>query len=118
MESMINYVPVILYDGSQKKIIGLFGLDSRGDMAYYGKSALIGMLDAFFRDSKELVRAERKENALVKTRINVNEAEKWLSEFRRQIPAPYFGGPLNTFVDNLEGLQNYMKDDGLEFKRY
>jgi len=71
---------------------GLLGVDERGNIFYYGHKKLVEPLNALFNTTTSLFTQVKYYNETRKEEVKTTQNELWLNEFRRQVPAPYWGG--------------------------
>jgi len=93
-------------EDKESKLIGMFGADERGDIAYIGNESLIKPLEALFGRTKSFFVIKRNERGSERVEIMPIDQERWMEEFRRQVPTPYWGGPVDFFHGRLEELTN------------
>ena len=108
---MIFYVEVNEFkDADNSKERGLFGVDDRGNIAYIGSSVLHRALEALFESTKSFFALERIGKETKRIEIKVSEKDRWLNEFRRQVPTPFWGGTMKTDIGELDHLTRLWKE--------
>ena len=92
---------------------GILGVDQRGNIFYYGHKSLIAPLSALFGNTTSLYAQVQEGNENKKIEIKTVDNKQWIEEFRRQVPAPYWGGraeeidgQLNTSIIDIYKQEN------------
>lgn len=116
---MIDFIPILKMDGQQEKRFGIVALDHMNQVAVFTDKNLSAALDAMFRDTKSLFRTSNSKAGLVRQEIMPNERAAWLSELRRQLPSPYYGGSIGFASHSLDQIpQLYQALEGEDKSTY
>ena len=103
---MISFIPILLREKSGEITRhGCVAIDETGCIATYTDMNLSRAFAAMFKSSSSLYRITRDPKQLVKQTIETKDSEVWLSEMRRQIPSPYYGGPIETSSIRLDQIE-------------
>lgn len=98
---------------------GLIGLDNTGAIGVYADENLTRALTAMFRETKSLFRIKKLGLSTIKDEVLTKDPEAWLKEMRRQLPSPYYGGPLFISPMGLDQLprlhESVFKEDHDKF---
>src|SRR5665213_1338759 len=97
---MIYYTRVEKVD----KPVGLFGVDEIGRLQCVGQKGLISVLQTFFDAHHNFKIRVREGDMILEQVIEPRNQLKWIKEFRRQIPAPYYGAQILELTGTLDQL--------------
>lgn len=97
---MIHYTVLCKADKPQ----GLLGVDELGRILFCGSTGLNTVIKAFLNQHKNLLVIESIGDSIIQKEIEPKEQTFWLQEFRRQVPAPYYGKPVEDFNGVLDLL--------------
>jgi len=106
----MNYYTV-LHKSPKNDKVGIIAVDMRGSIYYVGQKSLIPMLTAFLEKTRTLERLIRKDKSIIKQQVEPSDQEVWINEFRRQVPAPYWGAQSELYNGQLESVrQTYQQE--------
>lgn len=120
---MVQYIEILRKEKTGN--IGEYGtiaVDSvTGAVAAYTNENLIEALSALFRNTTDLFRIKRIGLSVVKEEIKTDKPVAWLGEMRRQLPSPFFGGPMyptQHSLDNISKINTAPLAEGFVFRRF
>lgn len=120
---MIDFIPILKMKDNVESRHGCVALDHNGGVAIYADKNLTEALSALFRLSTTLLRTSRREGQMEKQEVLTNDRGSWLTEMRRQMPSPYYGGSIGSAthsLDQIPQLYQALNDETTEtyeFKR-
>lgn len=106
----MNYYSRIYKD--DEKLVGIIAVDPQGSLYYVGRKELVKPFDAFFAKHKTLYIQQKRDKVYYRKQVEPTSQESWLNEFRRQMPAPYYGGPVELTGGFLESTANIWQQIG------
>jgi len=116
---MIDFIPILKMDGQQEKRYGVVALDHMSSVAVFADKNLSNAMAAMFRDTKSLFRTSNGKSGLVRQEILPNERGAWLTELRRQLPSPFYGGSIGSATHSLDQVPKfYVALDGESIDTY
>jgi len=116
---MIDLIAILKNDEGDVTRHGCIALDHNGSVAIFSDTNMVDAMSAMFRDTKSLFRTSNRDRHLVREEILTNERGAWLSEMRRQLPSPYYGGPITSSMYSLDQIEGeYVGIDGEDKSKY